>query len=367
MVFYIRFLKPPTIVNNGKANKARIAVKALITITTDLGDDFYQNDIDLRVILSIAPLTEKARGETVKMTITWKKGFRTLRVEIPIEHTAVSRLAQLQLSSNVDTEADLLQPNKMPEVVNAWSGIHSVSTLSNTIRKVERRFLLENGHMLRISEETGESIARHIWDAGVALIAYIGNVLRSSSEGESWTSHVRRQPSSRSLNVLELGSGVGIVGIGCAQLMPFSNVLLTDLPEAMDILEYNISRAQPAESSALSSAVLDWGVDLPATFAKQPYDLLLVSDCTYNPDRIPALVHTLFALTSLSETTDILISMKVRHPSEALFFDLMSDTGFVIVEKVTLVLPDNYRSCNGETLETVQIYIFRLMGFASRR
>ena len=163
MVFYIRFLKPPTIVNNGKANKARIAVKALITITTDLGDDFYQNDIDLRVILSIAPLTEKARGETVKMTITWKKGFRTLRVEIPIEHTAVSRLAQLQLSSNVDTEADLLQPNKMPEVVNAWSGIHSVSTLSNTIRKVERRFLLENGHMLRISEETGESIARHIW------------------------------------------------------------------------------------------------------------------------------------------------------------------------------------------------------------
>ena len=204
-------------------------------------------------------------------------------------------------------------------------------------------------------------------DAGVALIAYIGNVLRSSSEGESWTSHVRRQPSSRSLNVLELGSGVGIVGIGCAQLMPFSNVLLTDLPEAMDILEYNISRAQPAESSALSSAVLDWGVDLPATFAKQPYDLLLVSDCTYNPDRIPALVHTLFALTSLSETTDILISMKVRHPSEALFFDLMSDTGFVIVEKVTLVLPDNYRSCNGETLETVQIYIFRLMGFASRR
>lgn len=159
--------------------------------------------------------------------------------------------------------------------------------------------------------------------------------------------------------MLELGSGCGIVGIGFAQLYHKCHVLLTDLPEAMEILDRNIAQARPAYRSRLSKAVLNWDDGLPTAVADGRYHLFLVSDCTYNSDSIPALIRTLHALIQNSPGAVVVVSMKLRHPSENIFFDMMNDANFQVAGDVKFPLPDRHRTAVSQELENVEIYIFR--------
>lgn len=197
-------------------------------------------------------------------------------------------------------------------------------------------------------------------DAGIALIAYIwasAHHLTDETPLDELDEFFMAPPS-RELKVLELGSGCGIVGIGLSQFRPNSNVLLTDLPEAMNILDYNISQARPAHESQLRRLCLNWDENVPEVVAEEHYDLILVSDCTYNSDSIPALIKTLSSLKQNSSNAAIGISMKVRHPSEAVFFDLMFSAGFIVTGHKIISLPDRQRVKIGQSLETIEIYSY---------
>ena len=162
------------------------------------------------------------------------------------------------------------------------------------------------------------------------------------------------------LSILELGSGCGITGLHIADLCCRSTVLLTDLPDAMEILNRNVEFAQPVSSGAkLTAAVLDWDAPVPEMVAKQRFDLVVLSDCTYNSDSIPGLVKTLSSIARSSPHTLIVISLKVRHDSEAIFFDLMTRADFVRAERTAIPLPDRCRSKTGQDLEMVEIYLYR--------
>ena len=160
-------------------------------------------------------------------------------------------------------------------------------------------------------------------------------------------------------NVLELGSGCGIVGIAFSQMVSRCKVLLTDLPEVSDLLYNNISEARPASESGVTMEPLDWDQVLPQEVKAQTYDLILVSDCTYNVDSLPALVKTLRNLISCSPLASVVISMKIRHPSEVVFFDLMFENELTVSEHTCVILPDDHRSGIGIELEVIDIYTFR--------
>ena len=162
--------------------------------------------------------------------------------------------------------------------------------------------------------------------------------------------------------VLELGSGCGIVGIAFTQLFPRCNVFLKDLPEAMEILDINIHQAMPALDAKLTRSILDWNAELPTMFKKTMLDLILVSDCTYNADSIPNLVRTLSALAAVSPNVLVLISLKKRHSSEAVLFDLLNAAGFREVYDTSMPLPDIGRIATGDSLENIEIY-----GYQNRR
>lgn len=161
------------------------------------------------------------------------------------------------------------------------------------------------------------------------------------------------------INVIELGSGCGLVGIALATLRHKCHILLTDLPDAMDILEYNILRSKPASESKIEHMVLDWAEPLAAAITEQQYDLILVSECTYNEISIPALVKTLSALAKQSPDAVVVLATKVRHVSERVFFDMMSDTGFVELEQRSIELPDPQKTKNEQNMEIVDVYCFR--------
>jgi len=159
--------------------------------------------------------------------------------------------------------------------------------------------------------------------------------------------------------VLELGAGCGIVGITVAKRFPKANVLLTDLPDAEDIARHNISanvtqfKNQPSPAN-IEYQNLDWEEPLPNNICNGDLDVVLVADCTYNPDVVPHLVKTLADIVKHNLEVVILLAMKVRHNSEMVFFDLMEEKHMIVLDKLVLPLP-----LLGQEAEEIEVYLFK--------
>lgn len=166
---------------------------------------------------------------------------------------------------------------------------------------------------------------------------------------------------SNPLNVVELGAGCGIVGIALAELRPRCSVLLTDLPEVHEIVARNIASASPARKSAIDFRTLDWDAEHPEAVCSGEIDLILISDCTYNADSVPSLVRVLDVLVQGSPDAVVLVALKRRHESEAVFFDLMDAAAFGTLDRDTVPLPS---SCAGEDppVENIEVYAFGRRG-----
>jgi methylase of polypeptide subunit release factors len=121
-------------------------------------------------------------------------------------------------------------------------------------------------------------------DAGIALACTTSSLDRN--EDHTLRKGLSRSKDTGRYRILELGAGCGIVGIAIAQVLTETDVILTDLPEAQEIVERNISRAHLAKESTLAFQVLDWDVELPANLQtpSSSLDLVIAADCTYNSD-----------------------------------------------------------------------------------
>lgn len=103
--------------------------------------------------------------------------------------------------------------------------------------------------------------------------------------------------------VLELGSGTGVAGLGAA--MCGSDVLLTDLPEALPLLERNLARnlhVLRAQGGMAAVQPLDWRVHKPGHEGRgdscaptefRPRDLVLAADILWREDQCEPAVRWL--------------------------------------------------------------------------
>ncbi|KAL3465541.1 putative methyltransferase-domain-containing protein [Aspergillus heterothallicus] len=341
MVFYIRFLKTPRL---QKQKTGTLAASALICITTDLGDAFLAQDEDLVGTLRLA-----SNGKAVcQGQLQWRGGKRELSVALgPLPASIVRQSMIMEITSRVSqriSSDSLLNQHDIPLVISGWSAPFGGPQSEIADKLVERRLSVNQTVKLSIWEETGNSIARHIWDAAVASVMYLQQLI---AEGElSSNTALRsllRTGRDSPLRVIELGSGCGIVGIALAKLLPKCSVLLTDLPEVEEIVSKNIAAARPALSSTLQYRPLEWEEELPDDLFDTPsIDLVLVSDCTYNADSLPALVSILRRLANMSPHVLILVALKRRHESESIFFDLMKSAGLDTLNLDRMRLPSQY-------------------------
>ena len=128
-------------------------------------------------------------------------------------------------------------------------------------------------------------------------------------------------------------------------------------------MDCNVSKARKSSGTGkITTATLDWDDALPELIKQGQCDLVIVSDCTYNSDSIPALVKTLAAVIERSPDAMVVVAMKVRHDSEAVFFDLMVKAGLIKAENYTIPLPDQQRADTEQALEAVDVYVFRKEG-----
>ncbi|KAF9574276.1 Methyltransferase-like protein 21D [Mortierella alpina] len=201
-----------------------------------------------------------------------------------------------------------------------------------------------------------------IWDAAIVLAKYLEKCdLLTSAATQS----------SRTLNVLELGAGTGIVGLAAARILSFkgakANIVLTDKENCMPLLQRNIEK-NTSNGIEVKAQILDWenfsGIkaitttadansnpsstaaastttaesesgtlsnDPPPTTASDlldnEWDLIILSDCIWVPALYPSLISTLNKIVQPSHKTQLLIAFEKRNFSEEMeFFAMLGKT-----------------------------------------
>jgi predicted nicotinamide N-methyase len=146
------------------------------------------------------------------------------------------------------------------------------------------------------------------WHSGILLANNWNEIIQILVEKHNVHSKAR---------ILELGAGLGVVGLSLAaaacleeqsahddgrnpmMLVEGAELVLTDLPAAIPLLEFNVNFNRPFVSSRvkISTRALRWSLDSPELATElpveRPYDCLLGSDLLYNIEQIPSLVATM--------------------------------------------------------------------------
>ena len=86
-----------------------------------------------------------------------------------------------------------------------------------------------------------------------------------------------------------------------------------------------------------------------------PVFFLLFEVAYLTPNSSPAFVQTISRLAKTSPHAVVVVAMKMRHSSEEVFFELMSEAGFATIESTPFPLPGDEEE--GE--ETVYVHIYR--------
>jgi len=361
---YIKFLKLPVLASSKQGS----IIKTVIAVTTDLGDDYFPSDIILQFQLLTHNSAKPKASSNVLLSQSrqWSIGMRALPVElkVPSKSAGASTLYQLSVDASKSgfstifdfSDGVLVTPRVMP-VLSAPFG--AFSRQADPDLDVIRVIPIKDNPELRVYEATGDSIARHIWDGSVAFSGLIDQASIGKSGIAYLDSILSTVASKEDLNVIELGAGVGLAGLTLAHVMPRIRILLTDVPE-VEALLYRSIKANGMDTTRTRFAVLDWEKPVPASIQSQMFDLILVSECTYNEDSIPALVSVLQALMEKSLTATVLVATKQRHENERIFYDLMRTAGFKMIEQTHALCPRNYNTDDLEDAEQVNVYTFRL-------
>jgi hypothetical protein len=409
---YIRLMRPPSLDEQRK-------LRLVISITTDLGDSFLCPDapLPISVFLTGVPSGSSDDEQTQTCCLTsrkagksefyWKQGMRILKLDLPVPEKVFKSLeeeeepprAKPAPTIRIVASRNLESPPKAADLPFDVEG--RVLAVESELpwppggeRAFEsvRRLALADGDFLQVDERIGESIDRHVWDAGVVTAGVLVNMCQRGVSEHTWHSTpllkellcsvAPEQP----LNVIELGCGVGILGLGLAAALyrrvsssrdpenstqPPNRILLTDLTDAKEVALANIAsekKARQAVSMKGKARVdtdfecLDWDEGRAGVFGPKAqasgWDLIIVSDCTYNVDMLVALVKTISGLHELSMYKDgkspkVMLATKPRHSSEEALFDLMDEDGWKILESASQPL-----HVLGLEDQTVDIYLF---------
>ena len=335
-------------------NNNNVSLQAVVTVTTDLGETFYPADLELVVTVR----DQDAKGDIyIRRRVQWRGAARSLPIAIDLTRQDVDWPACVHVAVK---SKDHTANGFLPPIVDVWSGsMNPTKGHFESGWRVERRFTAQSERTVSLLEDAGDSIARHLWDGSQALVQHIDQTI--SLQGVTTMpllEYALVSATYRRLNVLELGCGCGSVGISVAQSIPDCDVLLTDLPEVTELVEANIQRMLPAMASKVSFAPLDWEAPLSDRVMSRANDLIIVSECTYNTDTLQPLVQTLLNLLVRSPKAVIVLSTKTRHDSEAVFFDMMKQAGFVTDSSMRIPLPGEPGQGYADWATDVGLYVF---------
>lgn len=133
---------------------------------------------------------------------------------------------------------------------------------------------------LKIYQKMEGDVSCVVWDASLVLAKYLETMCQHKSDFLS------------GVKVLELGSGLGVVGLTAATLG--AQVTLTDLPEALPLLRLNINENKAKIGSmggyAIAEALI-WGDN--SSLLDEEFDIIVLADCVYYEEAVDPLIESL--------------------------------------------------------------------------
>ncbi len=182
---YVRFLKSPRIVGVGTEK----ALVAKITLTTDLGESFLVADVRLLVDI-VAEDGGSLLGSGREYVWKGRDGMRSLELNLPMRKVRKVERVRMVVSAEGDQYLDSFEAvlgidNKTRKVENQ-GGIVSVRSMEIDVQsgqaegtgmaeRVFRSSIRNDWTEIHIWEETGESIARHVWYAWTTGASFFSN------------------------------------------------------------------------------------------------------------------------------------------------------------------------------------------------
>lgn len=362
---YIRFLKVPKLQprDPSKARAAAPTVSAVITVTTDLGDDFLAEDVELDVsVLRLDGHAQLSGGR-----VQWRAGMRAVPVSVDLKGAERWEACAMRV---VARGTDVVQSVELVgDSLFAMPAIYGVDSdriaLSGTVAQAERRLLRKVGgggeKCVAVWEEAGESIARHVWDAGVTLASLLlmPGELSSTWCSDETVAQLLHSKRTAPIHIIELGCGSGVVGLALARKLQDCHVVLTDLAEHEKYVRGNIATNEYAPGSQAEFVALDWDDESPHDHSSRAFNLVVAADVTYNPDSSPALVRRMKELVLASQEAVVLLAMKTRHRSEDVFFRRMEDACFSIHSKLQVLAPTGASRSNVDGAMAIDVYTFK--------
>lgn len=289
-MYHVKFFKVPIITKKGGYE-----IKAVLTLSNDLGDQFFFGNADIVVTIE---------GTKLRQVLKWTAGLQavTVQFEAPrlpaqiVMHVEVDQSSVVDcLNDPDDHRAEYFLPIwSIPVPVPKAPG-QSIQSEKYDVRKIASMDMVE---------ETARSIAKKVWDGGIITSLYI-----------------QQNPSflNKPKNIIELGTGCGLLGLVLAKTFN-TRVLVTDLEDAQEICEKNL-----AKDPRVKFQVLDWE---EARSLEKEWDLVIATDCTYNSTYFEPLLGALDKLAG--SKTEIVIGHKYRNAEEEDFFELFK-TRFTVL------------------------------------
>jgi len=369
---FIRFVKTPRISSplTKKPNDKGVTKKAaktqlsmILATTTDFS--LFAGSAELR-----CQLVTRDNSILSEQQAQWVGSDREIKVDFSISlgvHEA--RVIITPVSGGFQSTNGLFLSKFLGGQSTHLVGVETDSFSLNVERRIDtvyRRFILPLGS-LQIAEQAGETIIRHVWDAGIFLSAAITYSSFSvlPDELQKFVGPLFEKVDC-SMRILELGAGVGILGISISSAFPNIQVVLTDLPDAQLLIDDNI-RINASQHTQLknnaSFRTLDWEQrPFPPWTTTERFDLIVMADVTYNTATFMALADTLEHLFRTgSKGAKAVCCGKRRHEEEEGFWQIVKDRGFILQMRVTFAvdLEGNIRYCGSdEKLEGEQMVDF---------
>jgi len=353
---FVRFVKTPRVSQTPEGTQQPYSyfttlppcdrtLSTILTITSDFSP--FPSSAPLLCSVVSPDGTVIARKE-----VDWTSESRELKLDfllpndVPSGKIVVRHLASGSATSN-EVLADFLHGNGT-HVVGIATATFPFDVDSKSGDTVYRRFMVPRGP-LTFAEQAGETIIRHVWDAGILL----ASTLCSSSISmipDELQGFVKKTFNPVPKNILELGTGVGVLGICIAAQYPRINVVVTDLPDARDLVEENILiNVSPTShiQRNVSFRPLDWEQrPFPPWTETDKFDVIVMADVTYNSSTFEALADTLeHLLRTGSKDAKVVCCAKRRHIEEEEFWKIVQQRGFVIQMRIVFAmdLTGNFR------------------------
>ena len=176
--------------------------------------------------------------------------------------------------------------------INKLSVIHDDLT-----SELQRHFIRSINSSLSIRQLRSQGLSFQLWPAATTLVNLLDKQ-RSHPETNPLTptlTALRDGSECRTLNILEIGSGTGLVGIAAAAALG-AKVTVTDLSHVISNLQFNVEAnadVVAAHGGCVRAASLHWGEPIDAELIGQEFDLILASDVVYHDHLYDPLIQTL--------------------------------------------------------------------------